>query len=178
MPEKLIQFLQKEDAKRTKASTSKMEWQSSWARISVRALGSPVPWLPCAWVEALGFWKTVDKELSAVPWWEGHNTGCLHAENAETYPCPRRGPHFAARGRGRASTHSSHHNKDMLWLHPVNSGWADESAQQGPPTSSHCFNVFVTLMSRMNLRLVLFLAKAVFLAYSEEVSFLLMQASD
>ena len=47
----------------------------------------------------------------------------------------------------------------------VISAW-DESAQWGPPNSSWCFNVFVTLIFRMNLRPVLFLVNAVFLAFS------------
>ena len=55
VPEKWIQFLQKEDGKRKKCIDQKIEWQSSWARITVQALGPlslglPVPvsgWRPC-----------------------------------------------------------------------------------------------------------------------------------
>lgn len=138
----------------------------SWAAIKVQApgspsLGHPSPYLGWDPVVLSLFTKSF---LLFVPWWKTTPARPLPEESPETHLCPRRGPQVHRWGKQKSHIHSSHQNKDMWLRHIIHPSWAGQLAKRDLQLLFK-LSIFVTLIFRMNLRPVLFLANAVFLAF-------------
>lgn len=139
----------------------------SWAGIKVQApgspsLGHPSPYLGWDPVVLSLFTKSF---LLFVPWWEDYTSQTPAWGEPRNPSLPPERPSLPPLGeteepRPLLSPEQRYvampHNSFLL-------GWA--ISKRGPPITFQTLSIFVTLIFRMNLRPVLFLANAVFLAF-------------